>query len=49
MRLLKIDDLKGTAQRTVYKLACKRDGCARSVAGRKSKYEIFFSFFVSFR
>ncbi len=29
----------GTAQRTVYKLVCKRDGCVKSFTGRQSKYE----------
>jgi hypothetical protein len=28
---------EGTSQRTVYKLACKRDGCNNSVAGKASK------------
>lgn len=27
----------GTAQRTIYKQVCKRDGCKKSVAGSSSK------------
>lgn len=42
-----LNELIGTAQRTIYKQVCKRDGCKKSVAGSSSKYVIYLIYLTN--